>query len=48
MSQATYRGAHYDTETRKEEIVNNWLPLIRKQIEKEQKLKEAQIAMAMK
>jgi hypothetical protein len=48
MSQATYRGAKYDTDTRKEEIASNWLVLIRKQIEKEQRLHDARIAMAMK
>ena len=48
MSQATYRGVQYDTELRKEQLVANWLPVIRKQIEKENKLKEAQLAMAMK
>ena len=48
MSQATYRGAKYDTDTRKNEIASNWLTLIRAQIEKENKLKEAQLAMAMK
>lgn len=48
MSQAIYRGARYDTDTRKNEIASNWLALIRSQIEKENKLKEAQLAMAMK
>ena len=48
MSIATYRGVEYDTEIRKEQIINNWLPVIRKQIEKENKLKQAQLAMAMK
>lgn len=48
MSQATYRGAQYDTETRKNEIASNWLAIIRQQIEKENRLKEAQLAMAMK
>ncbi len=48
MSQATYRGAKYDTDTRKNEMASNWLELIRSQIEKENKLKEAQLAMAMK
>jgi hypothetical protein len=48
MSQATYRGAHYDTETRKNQIVSNWLTVIRQQIEKEERLKQAQLAMAMK
>jgi hypothetical protein len=48
MSQATYRGAHYDTETRKNQIASNWLAVIRQQIEKEEKLKQAQLAMAMK
>jgi hypothetical protein len=48
MSQATYRGVNYDTETKKEEMANNWLSIIRKQIEKEERLKQAQLAMAMK
>ncbi len=48
MSQATYRGAQYDTDIRKKEIISNWLPIIRQQIEKENKLKEAQLAMAKK
>jgi|LakMenEpi03Aug12_release.lakeMendotaPanAssembly.Ray.scaffolds.fasta_scaffold2108956_2 hypothetical protein len=48
MSQATYRGAHYDTETRKNQIASNWLTVIRHQIEKEERLKQAQLAMAMK
>ena len=48
MSQATYRGAKYDTEIRQNQIASNWLELIRSQIEKENKLKEAQLAMAMK
>jgi hypothetical protein len=48
MSQATYRGAHYDTETRKNQIASNWLTIIRQQIEKEERLKQAQLAMAMK
>lgn len=48
MSQATYRGASYDTEIRKAEIVSNWLSIIKQQIEKENRLKQAQLAMAMK
>ncbi len=48
MSQATYRGAHYDTDTRKNEIASNWLAIIRSQMEKEERLKQAQLAMAMK
>lgn len=48
MSQATYRGINYDTETRKEEMASNWLSIIRKQIEKEERLKQAQLVMAMK
>jgi hypothetical protein len=48
MSQATYRGVKYDTEIKKEEFASNWLLLIRKQIEREQRLHDAQIAMAMK
>jgi hypothetical protein len=46
MSQATYRGAKYDTDTRKEEMVSNWLLIIREKIEKENKLKESQYHMA--
>ena len=46
MSTATYRGVTYDTEIRKEEMISNWLPIIRKQIEKQNKLKEAQYHMA--
>jgi hypothetical protein len=46
MSQATYRGIKYDTEINKEQIVANWLPIIRKQMEKEKKLQEAQYHMA--
>jgi hypothetical protein len=48
MSQATYRGVQYDTETKREQLAANWLPVIQKQIEKQNKLKEAQLAMAMK
>jgi hypothetical protein len=48
MSQATYRGVSYDIELRKENLVSNWLPIIQKQIEKQNKLKQAQLAMAMK
>ena len=48
MSQATYRGAKYDTDTRQNQIASNWLELIRSQIEKENKLKVEQLAMAMK
>jgi hypothetical protein len=39
MSQATLK---------KENQVSNWLPVIQKQIEKQNKLKKAQLAMAMK
>lgn len=46
MSQATYRGAQYDTDTRKSEMVLNWLPLIKKQIEKENRIHQAQVEMA--
>lgn len=46
MSQATYRGVSYDTDERKEQLVNNWLPIIQKQIEKQKKIKEAQYHMA--
>jgi hypothetical protein len=46
MSQATYRGVSYDTEIRKEQMAANWLPVIRKQIEKEKKLQKAQYHMA--
>jgi hypothetical protein len=46
MSQATYRGVKYDTEIRKEQLASNWLSVIRKQIEKEKKLQEAQLHMA--
>lgn len=46
MSQATYRGVKYDTETRREEMATNWLSIIRKQIEKEKKIQEAQYHMA--
>jgi len=46
MSQATYRGIKYDVEIRKENTVTNWLPIIRKQIEKQKKLQEAQYHMA--
>jgi hypothetical protein len=48
MTTATYRGVQYDTETKREELVANWLPIIQKQIEKQNKLKQAQLAMAMK
>ena len=48
MSQATYRGAHYDTDTRKSEMVINWLPLIKQQIEKENRIYQAQVEMAKK
>ena len=48
MTTATYRGVQYDTDTNKERLVANWLPVIQKQIEKENKLKQAQLAMAMK
>jgi hypothetical protein len=36
------------TTTKTEKLVSNWLPVIRKQIEKQNKLKQAQLAMAMK
>ena len=48
MSQATYRGAKYDTDARQNQIASNWLAVIRSQIEKENKLKEVQLAMATK
>jgi hypothetical protein len=48
MTTATYRGVSYDTEVKKEQLVSNWLPVIQKQIEKQNKLKQAQLAMAMK
>jgi hypothetical protein len=48
MTTATYRGVNYDTETKREQLAANWLPVIQKQIEKQNKLKEAQLAMAMK
>lgn len=48
MTTATYRGVEYDPDVRKENMVSNWLPIIRNQIEKENKLKQAQLAMAMK
>lgn len=48
MSQATYRGAHYDPETRKSEMVTNWLLLIKQQAEKENRIHQAQVEMAKK
>lgn len=48
MTTAKYRGVEYNVEERKEQLVSNWLPIIQKQIEKQNKLKEAQLAMAMK
>ena len=48
MTTATYRGVSYDTELKREQLVTNWLPVIQRQIEKQNKLKEAQLAMAMK
>ena len=48
MTTAKYRGVEYNVEERKEQLVSNWLPIIQKQIEKQNKLKQAQLAMAMK
>ena len=48
MSKNVYRGVEYDTEQRKENMVTNWLPIIQKQIEKQNRLKEAQLHMAIK
>lgn len=46
MTTATYRGVKYDTESRRESLVENWLPVIQKQIEKRKKIEEAQYHMA--
>jgi hypothetical protein len=48
MSKVVYRGVEYNTDQTKENIVVNWLPIIREQIKKQKRIEEAQLQMAIK